>query len=55
VERLAEAGVDVAHENFPGMMHGFYAFAPTLDAATRARAVVADGLRRRLGGPGGAA
>jgi hypothetical protein len=37
------------------MMHGFYAFAPALDAATRARAVVAAELRRRLGPAGGGA
>jgi acetyl esterase len=53
--RLAAAGVPVTHENFPGMMHGFYAFAPALDAATRARAVVAAELRRRLGPAGSSA
>lgn len=48
-ERLREAGVDVVHEEFAGMMHGFYEFAPTLDGASRARELVADALTRAFG------
>lgn len=47
--RLAEAGIAVDVEVFPTMMHGFFALAPALTEASRARELVADALRRAFG------
>ncbi|MEI7760747.1 MAG: alpha/beta hydrolase [Thermoleophilia bacterium] len=47
-ERLRAAGNEVEHVECAGVFHGFYLFAPTLDAATRARERVAEELIRRL-------
>jgi acetyl esterase len=49
VELLRSSGVWAIGENYEGMMHGFFAFAPTLDAATQARQRVASELRRVFG------
>ena len=49
VEELAELGVESRYENCVGMMHGFAMFSPLLPEATRARKLVADELRVRLG------
>ena len=48
-EVLAAAGVSVTVEVFPGMMHGFFLFAPALDDATTARELVATALRHAFG------
>lgn len=47
--RLAEAGITVDVEVFPTMMHGFFALAPALSEASRARELVAAALRRAFG------
>ena len=49
VEKLAELDVESQHEDCVGMMHGFAMFSPLLPEATRARKLVADELRVRLG------
>ena len=49
VERLAELDVESQHEKCVGMMHGFAMFAPLLPEATRARKLIAEELRIRLG------
>ena len=50
-ERLAAAGVPAVVETYATMMHGFYAFAPTLPEATAARDLVAEALRSAFGAP----
>ena len=47
-QRLTDSGVEASQQNFEGMMHGFAMFAPALEAASTARALVAAELRRRL-------
>jgi acetyl esterase len=49
VELLRSSGVWAIGENYEGMMHGFFSFAPALDAATEARQRVASELRRVFG------
>ncbi|MEM7251970.1 MAG: alpha/beta hydrolase [Pseudomonadota bacterium] len=43
--RLAADGVNVAHENFPGMIHGFFGLLGIADDAERAHQIAADHLR----------
>ncbi|KAA2257277.1 alpha/beta hydrolase [Solihabitans fulvus] len=45
-ERLRAAGVPVELTRYAGMAHGFFAMSGVLDAAERAMAQAADGLRR---------
>jgi len=47
-DRLAEAGVEVGHEAFPGMIHGFVNMLDDLDRASDGVAAVADGLAATL-------
>lgn len=49
--RLADAGVPVELTRYPGMAHGFFAMAGTLDAATAATTQAARHLRRCFGLP----
>lgn len=51
-EALTAAGVPATVEVFAGMMHGFFAFAPALAAASAARELVAAALRRAFGTAG---
>lgn len=44
-EALSAAGVTVEHRDYPGMMHGFYAFAPVIDDGAAAQAFAAERLR----------
>jgi len=45
-ERLRECGVPVESSRYPGMVHGFFAMAGTLDAGRRAVGQAADYLRK---------
>lgn len=47
-EALAAAGVPVAHRDYPGMMHGFYSFAPVIDDGRAAQRHAAEALRAAL-------
>lgn len=47
-EALAAAGVPVAHRDYPGMMHGFYSFAPVVDDGRAAQLFAAEALRTAL-------
>ena len=49
-DRLAEAGVDVRHDSFPGMIHGFVSMLDDIDRAGDGVAAVADGLAETLEG-----
>jgi acetyl esterase len=44
-EALAAAGVAVEHRDYPGMMHGFFSFAPVIDDGAAAQAFAAERLR----------
>ena len=46
---LEEAGVRVIHRRFPGLVHGFFGFAPFSKTARDAIAAVCDDLRELLG------
>ena len=48
-DRLAEAGVAVRRESYPGMIHGFASMLDDLDCADDAVAAVTDGLAATLG------
>ncbi|MBT3929359.1 MAG: alpha/beta hydrolase [Rhodospirillaceae bacterium] len=45
---LAAAGVSVDHRDYPGMMHGFYSFAPLVDDGRAAQIHAAEALRAGL-------
>lgn len=47
-EALAAAGVVVEHRDYPGMMHGFYSFAPVVDDGRAAQIYAAEALRSAL-------
>ena len=49
--KLADAGIPVTVKVFPTMMHGFFALAPALTEASRAKELVAAELRRAFGLP----
>ena len=42
------AGVPVTHRDYPGMMHGFYSFAPVVDDGRAAQRDAAAALRAAL-------
>lgn len=44
-EALATAGVIVEHRDYPGMMHGFFSFAPVIDDGAAAQGFAAERLR----------
>ena len=44
--RLRAAGVEVEYHECRGMIHGFFAMAPTIDGAVRAQALVCEALKR---------
>ena len=44
-EALDRAGVQVEHRNYPGMMHGFFSFAPVIDDGAAAQEFAAGRLR----------
>ncbi|MBS28720.1 MAG: hypothetical protein CL566_07325 [Alphaproteobacteria bacterium] len=45
---LADAGGTVEHREYPGMMHGFYSFAPVVDDGRAAQLFAAEALRAAL-------
>ncbi len=45
VAAMQAAGVVVEHRDYPGMMHGFYSFAPVIDDGAAAQAYAAERLR----------
>lgn len=47
--RLAAAGVPVAHTRYPGMIHAFFRFTNSIDAARAAVAEVVAGLQKSWG------
>ena len=47
-EALAAAGVAVEQRDYPGMMHGFYSFAPLVDDGRTAQLHAAEALRKVL-------
>jgi len=47
-EALAAAGVPVEHRDYPGMMHGFYSFAPLVDDGRAAQVHAAAAMRKVL-------
>lgn len=47
-EALAAAGVPVEHRDYPGMMHGFYSFAPVVDDGRAAQVHAAEAMRKVL-------
>jgi acetyl esterase len=47
-EALFAAGVAVEHRDYPGMMHGFYSFAPLVDDGRAAQIHAAEALRKVL-------
>lgn len=47
-EALAAAGVAVEHRDYPGMMHGFYSFAPLVDDGRAAQIHAAEAMRKVL-------
>ena len=47
--KLAQAGVPVAHTRYPGMVHAFFRFTNTVDAARAAVAEVAAALKKSWG------
>ncbi|MEP4380755.1 MAG: alpha/beta hydrolase [Alphaproteobacteria bacterium] len=47
-EALAAAGVAVEHRDYPGMMHGFYSFAPFVDDGRAAQIHAAEAVRKVL-------
>lgn len=47
-DALAAAGVPVTHRDYPGMMHGFYSFAPVVDDGRAAQLHAAESLRAAL-------
>jgi acetyl esterase len=47
-EALAAAGVPVEHRDYPGMMHGFFSFAPVVDDGRAAQLHAAEALRKVL-------
>ncbi|MDA0786359.1 MAG: alpha/beta hydrolase [Proteobacteria bacterium] len=47
-EALAAAGVAVEHRDYPGMMHGFYSFAPVVDDGRAAQIHAAEAMRKVL-------
>lgn len=48
-EALKGGGNRVEHRNYPGMMHGFYAFAPVIDDGRAAQLFAAERLRAVFG------
>jgi acetyl esterase len=46
---LSEAGVTVEHRDYPGMMHGFFSFAPVIDDGAAAQEFSAARLRTVFG------
>jgi acetyl esterase len=49
--KLAQAGVPVAHTRYPGMIHAFFRFTSTVDAARAAVAEVVAALQKAWGMP----
>ena len=47
-EAMGAAGVAVEHRDYPGMMHGFYSFAPVVDDGRAAQLHAAEALRKVL-------
>ncbi|MGB0571993.1 MAG: alpha/beta hydrolase [Alphaproteobacteria bacterium] len=47
-EALGAAGVSVEHRDYPGMMHGFYSFAPVVDDGRAAQIYAAEAMRKVL-------
>jgi acetyl esterase len=47
-ERLAAAGVDVVHDRYPSMIHGFFAMSTITPVADQALTIAADLLRKRV-------
>ena len=45
-QRLRAAGVEVEYHECRGMIHGFFAMAPTIGGAVRAQALVCEALKR---------
>jgi acetyl esterase len=48
-EALAAGGTTVEHRDYPGMMHGFYSFAPVIDDGRAAQRFAAERLRAAFG------
>lgn len=48
VKKLADAGVDVTHSNYEGMVHAFFQLGPLVDSAKIAVTQVSDAARRAL-------
>ncbi|MEQ9639866.1 MAG: alpha/beta hydrolase [Alphaproteobacteria bacterium] len=48
-KRLKAEGVDVTHVDFPGVIHAFFGYAPTLDDATKAQKLAAEHMRQAFG------
>lgn len=49
VQALSDAGVTVEHRDYPGMMHGFFSFAPVIDDGAAAQEFSAARLRAVFG------
>jgi acetyl esterase len=48
--RLGEAGVEVVHTQYDGMIHGFFGMDASIDKAAEAQDQVAEVLRRAFAG-----
>jgi acetyl esterase len=48
-EALKNGGTSVEYRNYPGMMHGFYSFAPVIDDGRAAQRFAAERLRAAFG------
>lgn len=45
LEKMAAAGTPVDHVDWPGMIHGFFSFAPYLDDGKAAQRLACERLR----------
>ena len=53
-EVIARAGTPVEHVDWPGMIHGFFSFAPLLDEGKAAQRHACERLRAVFAGEGAA-